>query len=144
MFYVIPFPFSRYQTKCVIQGMVRWKNYKKLLDSKGFLTLSVIHWIYFQLHIYCLTCYLKRPLWANFWAHDVSEEYVQMKWKINKNVKEHRRKLVKDMHVTIYAKSTFYQEKRKCLILISVIMNYLILKMMRTETMEKLLKSWKH
>ena len=76
---------------------------------------------------------------------DVNEAYVGMKWKIlNDNVKENRGKLVKYMHEIIYTRTTIYQEKRKYMILIYVIMNYLILKMMRTEVLKKLLKSGKH
>ena len=47
------------------------------------------------------------------------------------------------MHEIIYTRTTNHQEKRKFLILIYVIMNYLILKMMRAEVLKKLLKTIK-
>ena len=130
--------------------MVRWKKLIKNIRFQWFLTLSVTYWIYFQLYIYCLIFYFRRPFWAhsliilvNLWC-EVNKAYVEMKWKIlNNNVKESRGKLIKYMHEVFYTRNTNYQEKRKCFIPIYVIINYLNLKMIRTEALKKLLKSWK-
>ena len=47
------------------------------------------------------------------------------------------------MHEVIYTRTRNYQEKRKCLIPIYVIINYLNLKVMRTELLKKIVEIMK-
>ena len=54
---------------------------------------------------------------------NIVEANVEMKWKIlSDSIKERGRNLAKYMNKIIYTGTTDYQEKRKCVILIYVIM----------------------